>query len=78
MALKEEGNRLFKEGDVKAARDLYTQSLSMYPLKAEDPASAKEYSVILANRDEERESSVINLCLKSFNLIVHQFEWLIC
>ena len=55
MALKEEGNRLFKEGDVKAARDLYTQSLSMYPLKAEDPASAKEYSVILANRDEERE-----------------------
>ena len=55
MALKEEGNRLFKEGDVKAARDLYTQSLSMYPLIAEDPASAKEYSVILANRDEERE-----------------------
>ena len=54
MALKEEGNRLFKEGDVKAARDLYTQSLSMYPLIAEDPASAKEYSVILANRDEER------------------------
>ena len=72
MALKEEGNRLFKEGDVKAARDLYTQSLSMYPLKAEDPASAKEYSVILANRDEERESFMINLCLKS------QFERLLC
>ena len=75
MALKEEGNRLFKEGDVKAARDLYTQSLSMYPLKAEDPASAKEYSVILANRYEERE-----LCDKLMleNLIVHQFERLIC
>ena len=36
---------------MKAARDLYSQSLSMYPLKTEDPASAKEYSVILANRD---------------------------
>ena len=40
-----------QEGDVKAARDLYSQSLLMYPLRTEDPASAKEYSVILANRD---------------------------
>ena len=59
MALKEEGNRLFKEGDVKAARDLYSQSLSMYPLRTEDPASAKEYSVILANRDCENSSIIL-------------------
>ena len=59
MALKEEGNRLFKEGDVKAARDLYSQSLLMYPLRAEDPASAKEYSVILANRDWENSGVIL-------------------
>ena len=78
MALKEEGNRLFKvnisisqlhicskiyeplnfppffqEGDVKAARDVYSKSLVMYPLRREDPANSKEYSVILANREPD-------------------------
>ena len=48
-----------QEGDVKAARDLYSQSLLMYPLRPEDPASAKEYSVILANRDWENSSIIL-------------------
>ena len=38
---------------MKAARDVYSKSLLMYPLRKEDPANAKEYSVILANREPD-------------------------
>ncbi len=49
-ALKEQGTLLFKEGDMRGARDAYTESLKYFPLKEDDPESCKEYSVILANR----------------------------
>lgn len=50
LAMKDEGTRLFKEGDMRGARDAYSQSLQLYPLKEEDEENAIGYSIILANR----------------------------
>jgi tetratricopeptide (TPR) repeat protein len=50
MALKEEGNKLFKEGRGPEARDKYTQSLQCYPVNKDNIEDNKEYSIILANR----------------------------
>ena len=50
MKLKDEGNAFYKEGNLGAARDKYTQSLQHFPVDLENPEKNSDYAVILANR----------------------------
>lgn len=50
LKFKDEGNKLFKAGQLMEAKDLYTKALMYCPFNMEEPEKNKEYSIILANR----------------------------
>ncbi|TRY69080.1 hypothetical protein TCAL_06839 [Tigriopus californicus] len=49
-SLKDEGNRLFKEGRHLEAREKYTASICAYPVDWSNPSSNTEFAITLANR----------------------------
>lgn len=49
-ALKEEGNRLFKEGRHLEAREKYTASICAHPVDWSNPEQNTEFAITLANR----------------------------
>ena len=50
MEFKEQGNAMFKTGQLMEAKDMYTKSLQHCPFDESDATKNQEYSIILANR----------------------------
>ena len=59
MALKEEGNRFYKEGLYKEARDAYTRSLQSFPGSPGSGSSGAEYAIVLANRSAALDAGMV-------------------
>jgi len=69
LELKEEGNKLFKNGQHKEARDVYTKSLQFCPVDYEHPAENKDFAIILANRSAALEiGKMFQPCNQDINM----------